>query len=201
MPDFANGKIYIIKAPTTDRIYIGSTTMTLKARLREHQKQALLGGSCRSKEILAHEGYTIELLEDYPCNSSEELRRREGHHIKENASRIVNKSIAGRTAQEYREDNAVERRKKSLDWYYANIDKRKEYEAKTREKRLAYQKNYYQTVLKPQRLARRVATVGTSASAEGSANTGATAEATAPVVEETATLNPTSVAAASPDGV
>jgi hypothetical protein len=203
MPNYSQGKIYVIKSASTDRIYIGSTTMTLEARLREHRKQALLGGCCRSKEIVALPDHKIELLEAYPCATSEDLRRREGHHIKENAARIVNKAIAGRTPKEYREDNIVAHRKKSLDWYYSNIPKRREYEEKTKEKRLAYQKNYYQTVIKPQRLARRAAAAITA----GSSNTGGGEVAPTPVAEtttpsvETAVLNPTSVSAAAVPGV
>jgi hypothetical protein len=47
----------------------------------------------------------IELVENYPCNSKNELCRREGEIIR--ATTCVNKNIAGRTINEYRKDNKV----------------------------------------------------------------------------------------------
>ena len=45
----------------------------------------------------------VEWIEDYPCNSKKELEAREGKYQKEND--CVNKRVAGRTIQEYNEDN------------------------------------------------------------------------------------------------
>ena len=189
MPDYAQAKIYIIRAPGTDKVYIGSTVQTLNARLRLHVRDQLRGYGCRSRELVTIPGHTIELLEDYPCATVEDLRRREGYHIRENASRVVNKAIAGRTGREYMSEHADHYRAQALAWYYANKDRRHAYEEKTREYRLAKMKEYYQNVVKPRKEAlRSSAGMSTTTSAGGG-------------VPVAAALNPTSVAAESVAGV
>ena len=49
------------------------------------------------------DNWYIELFENFPCNSKEELNKREGEIIREIGT--VNKQIAGRTKKEYYEDN------------------------------------------------------------------------------------------------
>ena len=48
------------------------------------------------------DNFYIELVENYPCNTKEELMAREGHYIRERAT--LNHMIAGRTEKEWRED-------------------------------------------------------------------------------------------------
>jgi hypothetical protein len=194
MPDYSKGKIYIIRAPNTEQIYIGSTTMALKARLRVHQRQGLHGG-CRSASLVAAPGHTIELLEDFPCATGEDLRRREGHHIRENAGRALNKNIAGRTTAEYMAEHAEDYRRRANEWYKNNRDRRKAYEAQTREYRLAWMRNYYQTVVKPRKDALR------SANASPDTSTNSTDTEGLADLPAAAILNPTSVAAESDAGV
>jgi len=47
--------------------------MSLNARLQAHKNRM----SCNSKSIIERGNYTIELIEDYPCNTKEELLYRE----------------------------------------------------------------------------------------------------------------------------
>jgi hypothetical protein len=192
MPDYSKGKVYIIRAPGTDRVYIGSTVLPLAKRLYQHRR---LQGGCRSRELVTIPGHTIELLEDYPCSTVEELRKREGHHIREHAGRAINKNIAGRTGREYMAEHAEKYRARANEWYRNNKDRRRAYEAQTREYRLAWMRNYYQTVLKPRRDALRSAAFA-AAVADGSA-----IDTPAWALPPAATLNPTSVAAASVCGV
>ena len=49
------------------------------------------------------EHFEIEEIEKFPCESKEELRKREGHYIKELGT--LNTLIAGRTNKEYKEEN------------------------------------------------------------------------------------------------
>ena len=49
------------------------------------------------------ENCKIELIEYYKCDTLQELRKREGEHIRNNE--CVNKNIAGRTKKEYNIDN------------------------------------------------------------------------------------------------
>ena len=104
--DYANGKIYTIRSFQTDKYYIGSTTTSLAKRLSKHKgdyRRETLSES--SKEIVKYEDAYIELLEDYPCCSKNELNKREGQLIRQYKNECVNKNIAGRTKPEYYQDN------------------------------------------------------------------------------------------------
>ena len=80
---YQNGKIYAIRSPNTDKIYIGSTTQSLKKRLWNHKNDnynPTRGAErmCTSKQIMDFGDHYIELLENFPCNTKEELNKREG---------------------------------------------------------------------------------------------------------------------------
>lgn len=83
MPDFSKGKIYIIKHRTIpEHTYIGSTTADLSVRFSGHKTTARTGPSkiytyMRENCISA---FYIELLENYPCNTVNELRLREQYY-------------------------------------------------------------------------------------------------------------------------
>lgn len=108
--DYANGKIYCIKSPYTEQVYIGSTVMNkLSQRMANHRSsyQYYLNsgkGYTTSFEIIKKGDAYIELIESYPCNNVYELQKKEGFYIKTTLNRI-NKVIAGRTYKEYRIDN------------------------------------------------------------------------------------------------
>lgn len=109
MPDYAAAKIYAIRSNQTDKYYIGSTTRPLGVRFSAHKyahAQLLKGGirhSCRSIEILKHDDAYIELIEEYPCETKEELHAREGELIRAHREEIVNKARPARTKEEYLE--------------------------------------------------------------------------------------------------
>ena len=69
--NYQEGKIYSITGG--GKIYIGSTCDTLPIRLRSHLSKQ----DCSSKEVLRYADTEINLLENYPCNSKQELRERE----------------------------------------------------------------------------------------------------------------------------
>lgn len=112
MPNYQDGKVYRLVSAQTPMVYIGSTTLSLTARLAEHrrinrfwERKGQKHGS-RSAEILLYPDAKIELLELYPCESGADLRRREGLWIRRFPDTAVNRSIAGRTMEEWRQDNA-----------------------------------------------------------------------------------------------
>ena len=84
-----------------------------------------------SSLIIGLGGAYIELLENHPCNSKEELLKREGELIRQMRDVCVNKVIAGRSKQEYESDN-IEKLKQY----------RKEYRNKHKKENAEYQKNY-----------------------------------------------------------
>ena len=107
---YERGKIYAIKSYLTEQVYVGSTCeINLSSRMAQHRsgfrKYTRIGGSCTtSRLILQHGDAYIELLELFPCNTKDELLKREGHHIRN--TNCVNKIMPGRTPLEYRIDNA-----------------------------------------------------------------------------------------------
>jgi len=109
--NYADGKIYRLTATGTTDCYIGSTCSSLAKRLYNHnwcvahpdtQKQT---AACK----LYEDGRTvaIELIEDFPCTSKQELGVRERYWI-ENTPTAINKNIPGQTWQERRAKNETD---------------------------------------------------------------------------------------------
>ena len=97
------GYIYKIISPSTDKIYIGSTTKTLKQRFSNHKYDY----GCSSEIILSLDDAVIECIEEVKFEDVKELRGRERFHIELNRDRCVNTQIPNRTMSEYYIDNAV----------------------------------------------------------------------------------------------
>ena len=134
--DYANGKIYTIRSYLTDNIYIGSTTQSLTKRLSKHKADYKWfitgnGNNVTSFEIIKFGDAYIELLEEFPCETKNQLCKREGELIREN--NCVNKNIAGRTRAEYRDDNKDKNNENQKLYYQDNKDKYNEYNKQYRE--------------------------------------------------------------------
>ena len=109
MPNYQNGKIYIIRSRSSDEVYIGSTAQkylcvrfaghirNYKRYLDEPKKNTT------SFKLIERGDAYIELLELFPCDCKEELRKREGEHQRK--IKCVNHNIAGRTNKEWRNEN------------------------------------------------------------------------------------------------
>lgn len=132
--DYKNGKIYRIVSNTSGKQYIGSTTQPLSKRLSYHKyayHRWIFGkGNFVSSFELIREGlrqkgdYDVDivLIEDYPCESREQLHKRERHYIETTA--CVNMNIPTRTSKEYSQ------------YYYQNKDKIKECRKQRREEKI-----------------------------------------------------------------
>jgi len=144
MPDYSKGKIYTIRNRNDDtKIYVGSTIQSLAVRFGGHKKE------CKKEKCMNYLLYKevnndwtnwyIELYENCPCSSKEELHKREGEIIR--CIGTLNIRIAGRTKKEYTEDtkdvkreydfsyrtiNKDKRNSQKKEYYYTNIDKIKE---------------------------------------------------------------------------
>ena len=162
MPDYSKGKIYTIRCrndPTL--IYVGSTIQPLSHRLGSHKYKASKYPDRWYSIIKDWNDWYIELYESYPCNNKEELVKREGEIIRLIGN--LNKVVAGRTIEEYREDNYemikerkklyVEKNKEEVvkrekEWYEKNkeycAEKRKEWNEKNKEKKKELAKEYYE---------------------------------------------------------
>lgn len=107
---YQNSKIYkIVSINGEGKYYIGSTTLSLQKRFSLHKsryKRWKMGKTTWISlfdlfEESGVDNYKIELIEDYPCKTKQELYRREGELIREMTG-CVNICIAGRTKDEYR---------------------------------------------------------------------------------------------------
>ena len=127
MPDYSKGKIYTIRNRNDDtKIYVGSTIQSLAVRFGGHKK------SCNNNQKNHYKLYVevnnnwsdwyIELYENCPCSSKEELLKREGEVIR--LIGTLNKVIPGRTKKEYAEDTKDIKREYDLLYRTINRDKR-----------------------------------------------------------------------------
>ena len=151
---YMNGKIYRIWNMMNDKIYVGSTIQPLHKRMIGHRCDA--GKPECSKVVklyedmntLGHDNFKIELIEYYPCQTKDELTRREGELIRE-LKPDLNMQIAGRTGKEWVHDNQNRVREKQQEYIVRNKDKltekQKEYFEKNREHFLNYKKQWYET--------------------------------------------------------
>ena len=126
MPNYQNGKIYAIKSYQTELIYIGSTVRPLSQRLGQHRTNYKNNTGISSKELLKYSDYYIELIENFPCNSKEELEKQEGIHIRKNSNICVNCYIAGRTYKEWTNDNVEKIKEYQKKYRLNNVEKIKE---------------------------------------------------------------------------
>jgi len=151
---YNNGKIYRLYSfyDGIPDVYYGSTTHNLARRLSNHRsayKQYKSGnGPFYSLFNLfdkhGMDKFSIQLIENYPCDNRNELDRREAYYIKNN--QCVNKNIAGRSRQEYYKDNFEIHSAKMKQWYSENRDKHLQNIKKYNEEHKAhiseYQKQY-----------------------------------------------------------
>lgn len=140
MPDYSTGKIYQIISPHYPLPYIGSTVRPLSKRLYEHKSRAKKGTKDRSSRPIIDAGeYYIELIEEYPCRTKEELNRREGEIIRERE--CVNRRIAGRTWDEYVVESHAKILQRNRDYHHR---KREEILPKKREYYQEHKEHHYQ---------------------------------------------------------
>lgn len=168
MPNYKLGKIYQIVCLTTGQKYVGSTTQkTLAERLAGHNCSFKrwkngTGFFMTSYTVLEKDNYRMELLEAYPCGSKDELNAREGKYIQ--AIECVNKNVAGRTKEDWYEDNKIVIAKKHKEYYEENKTKLsvnmkeylKDYRIENKTK-IAIKSNEYYEANKAKKLARQKA--------------------------------------------
>ena len=103
--------------------------------------------------IVGVDNFYIELVEEYPCENLEQLRKREGQFIREFGT--LNHQIAGRTKQEYAQDTRDHKRQVDRQYYQDHheeqLEHRREYYKKNKDhinesNRLKYQENKEQVL-------------------------------------------------------
>ena len=148
MPDYSKGKIYTIRNyDDIDLIYVGSTAQKLTDRFGQHKRDCIKYPNLLlySKVNNNWNNWYIELHENYPCITREELGRREGEVMRE-LKATLNKKIEGRTQKEYYIDNKKERLDYQNQYYQYNKDEclnyQHQYNKDHKDERLNYQHQY-----------------------------------------------------------
>jgi hypothetical protein len=96
---YQNGKIYNIICNETGEVYFGSTIMPLDIRIGSHKsafkswKTKKTTHYCKTFDIIDRGNYSYNLVELFPCNSQDELFKREGYY--QLNFPCINKVIAG----------------------------------------------------------------------------------------------------------
>jgi len=128
-----HGKIYKIVCNITNEVYIGSTCSTLEKRLNIHRRK---NNHTVSTQILERGDYDIILVQEYPCETKQELLWCERHYfdiieciniippivsaeeaeIRMKESREDNKEKHAAYMKQYRVDNAEQIKKNKAKW-------------------------------------------------------------------------------------
>ena len=103
--DYSLGKVYIIRSPNTEKVYIGSTIQSLSKRFSGHIKS--YNNTC-SKIVIEHGDAYIELLENVPCETKEQLLKREGELIRSTENCINRCKRVGQTRKEQHAEYYIE---------------------------------------------------------------------------------------------
>ena len=126
---YQKGTIYKITDIGYNKCYMGSTCEKLCHRMARHRQKYKQFLNNPKQFISSYdlfneygvENCKIELIEYYKCDTLQELRRREGEHIKNNE--CVNKCVAGRTDKEYYEDNKDKILEQTTEYQKQNKDR------------------------------------------------------------------------------
>ena len=126
-PRYIKGQIYKVVSSNTEKIYIGSTILTLKERFRIHKSKK----DCSSMHIINEGNASIELMYEYPCKNKTELEKEEGRmmcDLREDGLDVINGRTAGAIAA------AGSRKEYDKQYFKANKEKIKEYYKANKEK-------------------------------------------------------------------
>ena len=104
---YHNSKIYKLVSNHTDKIYIGSTaqkylTSRKAGHMADYKKFKNGKSHCTSSQDLIELGeIDIILIENFKCETKEELHARERHHIELNKELCVNMYVPTRTKKHF----------------------------------------------------------------------------------------------------
>jgi hypothetical protein len=143
---YHNSKIYAIRSNQSEKYYIGATTQKLCKRMGGHRRHFKDNYGCISREILKYDNAYIELIENYKCESKDELSKREGELIRLHKNDLVNIQIPLRTKKQEYEDNKDKHIKRAKEYAINNkekvADKHKQYSIDNKDKLKEYKKQY-----------------------------------------------------------
>ena len=131
------GYVYKLSSPSTNKVYIGSTRLSMHDRLIRHRAcfrryNRRKGNYTTANELLMYPDCDCETIETVHFNDILFLRQRESYHI-------------------FNNDNCVNKRNAVFDYdtyYLLNKDKLKQYYQDNKAKKKAYQKARYKRLHK-----------------------------------------------------
>ena len=112
MVNYNEGKIYKIESTLGNMVYYGSTTKKRLCDRMTYHRGGYNSWLKGKRELVTAfklfdeyglENCKIVLVENYPCESKDELRAKEAYYIRN--FECVNKNVPGRTGKERYEDN------------------------------------------------------------------------------------------------
>ena len=124
---YNNSKIYTVRYKNDNSlIYCGSTIQPLYKRWFAHKSRCYNINDKEYNKLLYQKiretdninDWYIELYELFPCNSKEELLKREGEVTREIGT--LNKNISGRTSKQYYIDNFLKINEYNKQYYIDN---------------------------------------------------------------------------------
>lgn len=146
MPNFLEGKIYKILCPD-NYFYIGSTCQSLQRRLWNHK--CTCKGKLKSHiDKIGWDNIKIVLLEEYSCNSRQELFKKETEYIEkyiENKFCLnMNMSVASEERKRLTQIKSSSRYNEKNKEKYSEYQKEyhKKYREQNRERLIQYNKDY-----------------------------------------------------------
>jgi hypothetical protein len=152
MPDYQQGKIYMVESLEGNIRYYGSTCQPLFKRMcahRSHYKAYKDGKFCYVScfEVLKHSDAKMVWVADCPSNSKAELDAHEARYIRENV--CVNKRTPGAYAAaggiaEYKAEQYQANKERFAEYYQANKDRVAEYYQANRGRITERAADYYQ---------------------------------------------------------
>ena len=124
MPDYSRGKIYKIQCDDGS-FYIGSTCSDLRRRLWEHKADHNRGRGYHYLNHISTLGWDrvrIVLVEEFPCENKDQLRRQEDFYIQQHLTdgRCLNTMRSFLTDEERVEKDKIA----SSNWERANRERR-----------------------------------------------------------------------------
>ena len=150
MNKYQTSKIYKIYSDLGDKIYIGCTTKQyLSQRMARHKYDYAYFKKCRKDNFAFVTSYLlfdeygpdnckIELLEAFPCNSIDEIRKREAHYIRT----IPNINNFHNWTPERIEENKQKKKAQQRNAYVKNKKQISERNIQTKDQRKEYQQKY-----------------------------------------------------------
>ena len=145
MNKYLNSKIYAVRNTLDEDIYVGSTTMKLCQRMIKHRCAANTRPSNQkiNKKMneLGINNFYIELIENFPCDNIEQLRKREGEVIRQLGT--LNMRVERRTHKEWREENKEHLKKKYEENRNEILKKKKEKYEENRDEILQKKRECY----------------------------------------------------------